>query len=335
MAVVSKPGDIRFQTKTIPDLRSGDILIKVKASALCGSDLHTMKGLHPDVNLPTAIGHELSGEVIDCGEGVKTFKAGDRVCVEPLLACGHCRFCLRGQYLYCSDLKVQYRVGEGALAEYFVSPERWVYRLPETLSYEEACLTEPVAVALRAVRRSGAGPGDDVAVFGCGTVGLLIIQAARAVGVAQVFGVDILPHKLEAAQKFGAEPINASLDDPISLLTKNPKGGMDNTFEAVGLQSTFTDGIKALRKGGTLTVVGIFEAPNISLHASIFAAREISIVGSCAYCWNFSEALALMADGRINVNPLISHVLPLDELPGVLGIFDDKENPPVKIIFKP
>ncbi len=335
MAYVAAPGEVRLEMRPVPEPGPDDVLVRIKATGLCGSDLHTIKGLHPDARLPTFIGHEFAGEVIACGASVRDYKVGDRVCVEPLLSCGHCYYCLRGEYLYCSKLKVQYRTGQGALADYFVTPQRWLNRIPDGLSYEEASLVEPVAVALHAARRSGVGPGDEVAVFGCGTIGLLVIQAVRALGAAKVYGVDILPNKLAAAKTMGAVPIDGSKADVPALFKRGPKVGLDRTFEAVGLQSTFTSALNSLHKGGVLTVVGIFEKPEIGLHAQVFFGRELSVVGSCAYTWDFAESLALMGDGRINVKPLITHVLPLDKLPGVMKLFEDKQNPPIKVVFQP
>jgi len=335
LAIVARPGDIRFETRTVGPPGPEEVLVQIRATGLCGSDLHTIKGLHPDVKLPTAIGHEFAGEIIACGTKVRDYRAGDRVSVEPLLTCGQCYFCLRGEYLYCPDLKVQYRIGQGALGDYFVTPQRWLHRIPDGLSYEEASLAEPVAVALHAARRSGVGPGDHVAVFGCGTIGLLIIQAARALGAAMVYGVDVLPNKLAAAEAMGARPIDGSRVDIPAFFRAGPRSGLDRTFEAVGLQSTLTDALNSLRRGGVLTVVGIFEKPDISLHAQVFSGKELSVVGSCAYTWDFSESLALMADGRIKVGPLITHVLPLTELPGVMRLFEDRRNPPIKVVFHP
>lgn len=335
MAFVKSPGNVYFEKKSLPSLNPTEVLIKIKASAFCGSDIHTLKGLHPDVQLPTAIGHEFSGVIEDCGSDVSAHKVGDRVCVEPLLSCGKCYYCLRGQYLYCPDLKVQYRLGQGALADYFVTPERWVYKLPDSVSFNEGSLIEPVSVALHAARRSDLKPGEDVAVFGCGTIGLLLIQVARSLGAANVYAIDLISSKLKIAESFGAIPLDASRQNPVEFLTGLPKGGVDRTFEAVGMQETLDQAIDSLHRGGVLTVVGIFEKPEIRLNSRIFAAREISINGSCAYCWDFSDAIALVADGRVLLQPLITHILALEDLPNISAILKDKTKPPVKIIFNP
>ena len=152
-AIVTEPGIIEFQERALPELGTKDVLIKVKAASICGSDLHVYKGKHPSAPLPVAVGHEVSGEVVRIGGNVSGVALSDRVAVEPVIACGKCHFCLRGKYHLCTKISFQYRQGQGGFAPYFVVNERWLHKLPEDISYEEGALIEPLAVAIHAVTK--------------------------------------------------------------------------------------------------------------------------------------------------------------------------------------
>jgi len=285
MAVVTAPGKIEFQEKKIPRFAPHDVLIGVKACAICGSDLHIYKGKHPSAPLPVAIGHELSGEVLETGNKVSKIKVGDRVVIEPVIVCGDCYFCRRGSYHLCMDISFQYRKGQGGFAPYFVAQEDWVHLIPDGVSFEEGALIEPLSVALHAIGRAKLSLGETVAIFGAGAVGLLILSLARTTGAAEIFIADIQGHRLAKAEELGAsETWNSAKTDVVQrIMERTSQRGVDKTFEVVGLETTLVQALRALKKGGTSVLVGIFEDPEVRIPANLFIQREISLVGTQGY----------------------------------------------------
>lgn len=316
MAMVTAPGKVEFQTKTLPDLGVRDVLVQVKAAAICGSDLHIFKGMHPSAALPVSIGHEASGQIIAVGEEVQKHKIGDRVTIEPIIACGKCDFCIRGEYHLCVHVSFQYRTGQGAFAPYFIASEDRVFKLPDHLSYEEGALVEPLAVALHAVKKSGIRLGQTCAVFGAGAIGLLVAMLSHRTTASDVFVADINPFRLEKALELGAtEVINSLSLNPVeTILERTGQMGVDRSFEAVGLEATLIQSLTALKKGGTATLLGIFEKPDAVLPINLFVQREINLAGSQGYCWDFQDGLALLENNVVDLKKLITHCLNFDEL---------------------
>ena len=336
MAVVTSPGKVEFQEKRLPELSSKEVLIGVKASAICGSDLHIFKGKHPSAPLPVAIGHELSGEVLNVGSAVSNLREGDRVVVEPVITCGQCPFCKRGEYNLCAQISFQYRKGQGAFAPYFVAEEDWVHKLPDGISFEEGALIEPLSVALHAFKKGNLQLGHTVAIFGAGAIGLLILLLIRLSGAGEIFIVDVQDHRLKKAKVFGASYIlNSSKEEAApKILEKTSQLGVDRAFEAVGLESTFVQSLKVLKKGGTSIVVGIFEDQEVKIPVNLFIQKEISLVGSQGYCWDFQSALKLLEKGAIPLKAMITHVVPLSSLQKGFELLMDQKSEAIKVVVK-
>jgi 2-desacetyl-2-hydroxyethyl bacteriochlorophyllide A dehydrogenase len=336
MAVVTAPGKVDFQEKKVPPLSARDVLIRVRACAICGSDLHIFKGKHPSAPLPVAIGHELSGEVLEVGKDVSKVNPGDRVVVEPVIICGACYFCLRGQYHLCTNISFQYRKGQGGFAPYFVAHEDWTHRLPENTSFEEGALIEPLSVALHAVKKADLQLGQTVAIFGGGAIGLLTLLLGKLSGAGEIFVTDLQEHRLRKAREFGAsDTVNASEEDPIEkILQKTSRLGVDRSFEAVGLETTLVQSLKVLKKGGTSVLVGLFETPDATIPANIFVQREISLLGSQGYCWDFQAALKIVEQRGIDLRGLISHVVPLPSTQEAFHLLNDPEQKAIKVVVK-
>lgn len=336
MAIVSAPGKIEFQKRKLPKISPRDVLIGVKACSICGSDLHVFKGKHPAAPLPTSIGHELSGEVIEAGESVSRVRVGDRVVVEPVIICGECYFCRRGQYSLCTQISFQYRKGQGGFTPYFVAHEDWVHLLPGDLSFEEGTLIEPLSVALHAVRKAELQLGHTLAIFGAGPIGLLILLLARLSGVGEVFVVDVQEHRLKKAKKFGAsEVLNNSEGRAFeTILERTSQLGVDRSFEAAGLEETFVQSLKVLKKGGTSVLIGIFEKQDVTIPANLFIQKEISLIGSQGYCWDFQGALKLIQQGSIELKEMITHVIPLSSLEEGFKLLLDATSGAIKVVIK-
>ncbi len=337
MAVVTAPGRIEFQKRKLPPLGPKDVLLRVKACSICGGDLHIFKGKHPLASLPMAIGHEISGEIIQTGIEVSGVTAGDRVAVEPVIPCGTCHFCVRGVYHLCQSIRYQYSAGQGGFTPYFVVSENWVHRLPASISFEEAALLEPLAVAVHASRIGEVALGHSVAVFGAGGIGLFLIQVVKAAGAGPVFVADLLDSRLKTALKVGADrAVNAGQENPVEIIGKETGNlGVDRSFEAVGVEKTLEQGAQVLKKGGVCVLIGLFEdAKNVHFPVNLFVQKEIQIRGSRGYCWDFQTAMGLINAGLIKLRPLISHQLPLTELSRGFEILLDPKSAANKVVIQ-
>jgi 2-desacetyl-2-hydroxyethyl bacteriochlorophyllide A dehydrogenase len=335
MAMVAVPGKVEFQEHSLPPLGQKDVLVQIKAASICGSDLHIFKGHHPSAELPVSVGHEAAGQIIAVGKEVTKHTIGDRVTIEPVISCGQCEFCRRGQYHLCVNISFQYRRGQGAFTPYFVAGEERVFKLPDNLSYEEGALVEPLSVALHAVKKSGIRLGQTSAVFGSGAIGLLVAMLARRASGSRVFVSDINPYRLEKALEFGAtDVINSLAADPVeTILEKTAQMGVDRSFEAVGLDTTLLQALKALKKGGTATLLGIFKNPDVMVPVNLFVQREISLAGSQGYCWDFQDGLTLLENGVVDLKRLITHRMPLDELQQGFELLTNPKTASIKVVI--
>ncbi len=302
-----------------PDPGPGEVLVRVRACGICGSDVHGYDGSTGRRIPPVIMGHEASGVVAATGAGVRDFHEGDRVTFDSMVSCGKCDFCRRGEANLCDRRQV---LGvsctefqrQGAFAEYVVVPEHIVFRLPENLSFEHAAMVEPVSVAVHAVNLTPIQLADTGLVVGAGMIGLLIIQALRLAGCTRIFAVDLDDARLALARDLGAdETFNAkSSDVKAEILARTNGRGVDIAMEAVGATQTIATAIACLRKGGSLTLVGNF-APNIDLPLQTVVTRQLRLQGSCASCNDYPACIDLLARGAIKVDHLISARAPLDE----------------------
>lgn len=332
---VVEPGKTDFIKEELPEIGDNQVLIEIKASAICGSDLHIFKGKHPSVKLPTTVGHEFSGRILKTGACVENISEGDRVTVEPVIVCGKCEACRTGNYGYCENISFTYREGHGAMANYFIAEQQYVYKLPEYLSYEAGALIEPFAVATHAVRRADIKLGDKVMIFGAGAIGILIAALCRANGATNVAIVDLSNIRLKKALEFGAtiaiNPSEDNLEKKIAEISSSR--GMDKTFECVGLEDTFIQAMMSLKKNGLLTVVGIFEKPFANIPVTRFITHEIKVQGAQGYCWDFPVAIEMTKN--IDLNKLITHTFPLYELQKAFETAMDRNSNSIKVILKP
>jgi 2-desacetyl-2-hydroxyethyl bacteriochlorophyllide A dehydrogenase len=335
MAMVRTAGAAELVERDVPEPGETQVLIAIKACSICGGDLHIYKGKHPSAPLPMALGHELAGEVISIGSKVNSVSVGDRVTVEPVIACGQCPPCSQGEYGYCDNLSFHYRKGQGAMADYFVADQRYVYKLPAQLSYEAGALIEPLAVAVHAVKRAKIGLGDKVAIIGAGPIGLLVTAVCKAAGAQEIIVSDIADARLTKASLMGAtRTINSRKESIVDVVRQQTSGrGINKSFECVGSEETFEQTMRCLCKGGLATIVGIFEQPTIQIPVTLFVSQEITVQGSQGYCWDFETALGLT--DTIDLDKLISHVFALADVDKALKAALNLEEKPVKVVLKP
>ncbi|MDR1904232.1 MAG: alcohol dehydrogenase catalytic domain-containing protein [Treponema sp.] len=333
---VASPKTVDFIERPVMEPGEGEVLINIKASAICGSDMHIFSGKHPSVSLPVTIGHEFSGDVIVLGKGVSRVKIGDRVTVEPCIVCGKCDACLHGNYGYCEHISFTYRNGDGAMADYITVKENYAYPLPERLSYKAGALIEPMSVAVHAVRRADIRLGEKVLVIGSGAIGILVIALCKLSGAGEILVCDYSASRLAMAKEFGATiAVNPAAGGNLEQAVMDLTGGtgMDKTFECVGRESTFIQAMTSLRRDGLATVIGIFEEPKISINAMRFITHEIRVQGSQGYCWDFP--IALKMSERIELEKLVTHEFPLTELQKALETCFDPDSQSIKVILKP
>jgi threonine dehydrogenase-like Zn-dependent dehydrogenase len=226
MAMVFEPGRVEYVDRDVAEPGPGQVLIRTRAVSICGSDVHTFHGRHPFAPLPAALGHELAGEVTGLGSETGRFKIGDRVVLEPVIICGACEFCLRGDYHLCRDISFHHRRGQGAFTPYFVAEEAWIHPLPDNISFEEGALVEPLAVAVHAVGRAGLKIGDSVAIFGAGAIGLLVVMLVRLSGAGNVFSVDVQDFRLKKALELGATGVFNNRDGEAATKILDRTGGL-------------------------------------------------------------------------------------------------------------
>ncbi len=302
-----------------PEIATDGVLIQVKACGICGSDVHGLDGSTGRRIPPIIMGHEASGMIIQTGKNVKDFTAGDRVTFDSTIYCGACYFCHRGQINLCDNRRVlgvscqDYRQ-HGAFAEYVAVPQRILYRLPETLSYERAAMVEPVSIAFHAMTLTPITLNDTAVVVGAGMIGILLIQALRLAGCGQIIAVDLAPQKLALASQAGADVVLQAGQSNVTaeILKLTGERGADLAFEVVGNTTALNTAVASLRKGGTLTIIGNL-APTVEFPLQAIVTRQITVYGSCSSNGEYSACLDMIAAGKINVDLLINKVAPLSE----------------------
>jgi len=323
-----------------PEPGLGEVLVRVAACGICGSDVHGYDGSSGRRIPPIVMGHEAAGTIAALGSNVKGLAQGDRVTFDSTVYCGECSHCLRGDVNLCDRRQVlgvscgDYRRA-GAFAEFVVVPARIVYRLPENLSFAEAAMLEAVAVAIHAVSLVAVAKGSSALVLGAGTIGLLIQQALRAAGCSGVFVADVDSTRLKLSEELGTTATltsGAELPKQIHELTGG--AGVDIAVEAVGINQTVTAAIDCVRKGGSVVLVGNI-TPEVTLPLQKVVTRQIRLQGSCASAGEYPRAIELLSTGDIRVKPLISAVAPLDEGPQWFERLYAREPNLMKVVLSP
>ena len=322
-----------------PEFGNNDVLIRVNACGICGSDIHGMDGSTGRRIPPIIMGHEAAGTISSIGSDVTDWQIGDRVTFDSTIYCGSCEYCSTGKVNLCENRKVlgvspgEYRQ-HGAFAEYVSVPERILYKIPDNLSFEEAAFVEPVSIALHGVNRTPVKDGDTAVVIGSGMIGLLVIQALRIKGASKIIAVDIDPEKIKASLKVGADHGIISNDKTIEEIKALTKDGADIAMEVVGMSPTLNLAIESVRKGGSIGIIGnIQNKTEFPLQSVV--TRELTIYGSCASECEYKESLELIANGSIKVRDMITAIAPLSEgAEWFKRLYDGREDM-LKVILRP
>jgi len=319
------PERIEVKELNIPKLKENELLVRIEACGVCGTDFHIFKGEAPS-SRPVVLGHEFTGVVIDNGNN-NAFKELDRVAIDPNIYCGYCDYCRKGRINFCRNLKALGVTLNGGMSQSTIVPASQAYKIPDNLEYRKAIFTEPVSCCIHGINQALILPGDKVAIIGSGTIGLIMLQLAKLKGAAEVTVIDPLISKRTLAKQLGSD-FQFDPNDPQFLEHYNDLtyGGADVVIECVGKSSAVETSFKIIRKGGTIVVFGL-AGPNdfIKLYLQSFFHKEISLKSSLLNPFTFQAAIDLIVSGRLKLDALKPEPVSLKE-EDILGMFTKPVN---------
>jgi (R,R)-butanediol dehydrogenase / meso-butanediol dehydrogenase / diacetyl reductase len=336
--------DLRYEDFPDPSPGAGEVLLQIKSSGLCHTDfneylngpLYVAKTPHVKTgrSIPLVLGHEFSGEVLGLGYGVTKLQVGDRVAVNAVDSCRHCEFCRRGLFIHCRNAAIIGFGRDGGYAEYAAVPEDCCHILRSNVSFREAALVEPLSVALHSVRRARVEIGSTAAIVGGGTIGLCTLQALRACGVIDVYVIERSPAKRHFAEQLGASAfIESEVLDPLQVISDLTGGiGVDYAFECVGTGSALRTALDVTRPGGTVCLSGVVPHP-IEFNWNDVLSMEKTITTTIAYSSEFPMVIAMLNDGRLKAELLISQSYSLNEAREVLTRFEELGTSNIKMLI--
>lgn len=312
--------DLRVEKVPVPEMDSDEVLVKIEANGICGSDIHFFeKGkLGPFiVDKPYIPGHESSGVVVNTGKGVDSLKKGDRVVIEPGIPCQRCQLCKKGKYNLCENVTfLSAPPVNGTFCEYVSIPYDFVYKIPDNMSFGAGAMVEPTVVGVHACNRAKVTAGMSVTILGTGPIGLLTLQVARAFGATEIIAVDIVSSRLKLSEDLGANwTINANNSDPLQKINEITDGkGTDVVFETAGSTGTARLTVNIAKRGGTVVHVGWPDPGEFKYNIEVVMEKELDIRGVNRYANAYPQAINLIADERILVGPLITNTFSLDKV---------------------
>ncbi|RZF49120.1 hypothetical protein LSTR_LSTR008406 [Laodelphax striatellus] len=341
-AILYKKEDLRLEEKPIPEIQDDEVLIKMACVGICGSDVHYLvHGRIADfvVDSPMIIGHEASGTVVKAGKDVSHLKKGDRVAIEPGVSCRKCRICKEGRYNLCADMRFCATPPyDGNLRRYYAHAADFCYKIPDSVSFEEAALIEPLSVGMHACRRGKLQIGDSVLITGAGPIGLVTLICAKAMGASRVIVTDLLDFKLDVAKELGADHTilvkpNEDEKEVTKKIQEILEGSLpDITIDCSGFESTIKLGLQATRNGGTLVLVGM-GAQEVKLPLLAAMCREVDIKGVFRYANDYPVVLSMISSGKLNLKRLITHKFKLEETLEAFDIARTGKGNPIKVMI--
>ena len=333
--IMTKPGEIIFKEVSVPEVKVGQVKVKIMNIGICGSDIHVYHGEHPFTSYPVTQGHEVSGEVVELGLNVTEFQIGQKVTIEPQVYCGHCYSCRHGKYNLCEELKVMGFQTTGTASEFFVVDASKVTPIPREMSYEEGAMIEPLAVAVHGVKQVGDVDGMNIAVLGAGPIGNLVAQTAKGMGAAKVMITDVSDLRLEKAKECGVD---------ICVNTKNTDFGdamveafgpdkADVIYDCAGNNITMGQAIKYARKGSIIVLVAVF-AGMAEIDLAVANDHELDIKSTMMYRHDdYLDSIRLVNERKIQLRPLISKTFKFADYLDAYKYIDDNRETTMKVII--
>lgn len=315
--------DLRVMELPVPVPGPGQVQLQVCACGICGTDVHIFEGDEGAAKSPagTTLGHEFSGVISAVGPGVTKFKVGDRVCADPNELCGNCDYCRGGLGHYCTDMNGYGTTRNGGFAQYCVLPVSQVYHIPDSMTFEQAAMAEPVACCLHGIDMCDIHPGDTVAVFGAGMIGLIMLQLAKLSGAATLISIEPIAEKRELAKKLGADlTIDPFATDIPAVLRQNGITRVNTVIECVGRTDTIAQAIEIAGPKAVVMMFGLTKPDDtISVKPFDLFKREIVLKASYINPYTQKRAISLISSGKIDVSTMIYDAIALEELPGLLA----------------
>ncbi len=306
--------DLENREVPTPEPKPDEVLIRIKAAGICHSDVHYRDGVSSVGHLPISLGHEIAGEVEEVGEIVTDFQKGDRVCLNYMITCGKCKYCIQGTEQFCVKGKMIGKDVDGGYAEYIAVPTRGVFKLPESVSYEHASVMMcSSATSLHALKKTRFKAEETIAIFGLGGLGISALQLAKVLGAREIYAVDIDSSKLALAKEMGAVPINAKNNDPVNKIMELTNGeGVDVALELIGLSLTMDQGVRSLARFGRLGLVGI-TSNTFAISSYETICREKEIIGVSDHLLSELPFLLNLAEqGKLDLRKVVTKTVPLE-----------------------
>ncbi len=333
--VMTAPGEIVFRDIPIPDPQAGQVLLKMQKIGVCGSDIHVWHGKHPFTSYPVTQGHEVAGEIVQLGEGVSEFTIGQKVTVQPQVVCGVCYPCRHGKYNLCDSLKVMGFQTTGLASEYFAVDVAKVTPLPDSMTFEQGAMIEPLAVAVHAVRQAGDVSGQKIVVLGAGPIGNLVAQTAKGLGAASIMITDVSDFRLAKAAECKIDyRVNTKNQDLGEAILQNyGPDKADLIYDCAGNDITMGQAIRFARKGSTIILVAVFaQMANIDL--AVANDHELDIKSTMMYRnEDYLEAIRLVSERKVMLEPLVSKRFPFSAYKEAYQYIDANRETSLKIII--
>ncbi|MDG5473689.1 NAD(P)-dependent alcohol dehydrogenase [Jeotgalibacillus sp. ET6] len=340
-AVLEKPYEIAVKEVTRPVPGPDEVLIRIHCIGICGSDVHYYShgriGRYV-VEEPIILGHEAAGDVVEAGENVSSLSIGDRVAIEPGVACGKCSYCKSGRYNLCPDVEFMATPPfDGAWAEYAVVRSDFAYKLPEEMTYEEGALLEPFSVGFHAMSRGNVKAGDVLFISGLGPIGLLAVQAAQAFGVTTIYASDVVPARRQLALEMGVDQVFDPSAETIPQRIKEVVNGegADICVETSGNRFAMGEAVHCVKRGGRVVFIGMTQEETIPVNLNHVIDSELDLFGIFRYANVYEKAIRALAGGKSKLNEVITHSFPLDRIKEALEIAEHQKDNSVKIMIYP
>lgn len=332
---VSAPLDYRITDIDSPSVSAGDVLVRVAHAGICGSDMHIIHGENVFVRFPRITGHEFAGVIEAVGDDVDDVAVGDRVCVDPVISCGSCYPCRVGRPNVCTSLEVIGVHRNGGFEERVSVPAANAHRLPEGLDLDAAALVEPYSIATNVLDRMQPHPGDRLLIYGAGTIGLTILQTARALGIEDITVTDIIAERLVTASELGAtRTLNGQECDVEAAIRDLTAGeGIPLIADAAGVPALVPQMLRLASPAGRIGLLGFSSTPSDVMQSEVIK-KELTLVGSRLNRGKFPEVINLMASGRLKPLSLVSHRVPLADMPDAIGLMEHHPEKTRKVLIQ-